>query len=202
MRRRRPRSTADAASGGHSAPGSRPSSVQGARSTAVRTCLRSVSTMQLPTRCTRSGAMPSASEVRVRALLGREEVGREVVGDDAIDLLGHRAVEGAQSRFDVAEGNPLFRGNERDRRRGVDVSSDEDDVGSVLPADLLERRHDPGGLAGVRVGADLEVDVGPRHAELIEEDAATCSRRSADRCARRGAGSLAGGSAPRRAPSS
>ena len=94
-----------------------------------------------------------------------------MVGDDAIDLLGHRAIEGAQSRFDVAEGDPLFRGNERDGRRRVDVSSDEDDVGSVLPADLLERRHDPGGLAGVRVGADLEVDVGPRHAELIEEDA-------------------------------
>ena len=116
-----------------------------------------------------SDALPS--EVRVRALLGREEVGREMVGDDAIDLLGHRPVEGAQSRFDVAEGNPLLGGDERDRRRGVHVASDEDDVGPVLAADLLERRHDPGGLAGVRVGADFEVDVGPRHAELIEEDA-------------------------------
>ncbi len=49
-----------------------------------------------------------AREISDRVLLGDEEQIRDLIDDDAVDFLRHRAVEAAQSRFDMNDGNSFL----------------------------------------------------------------------------------------------
>ena len=94
-----------------------------------------------------------------------------MVGQDAVDLLGHAPVERAQAGLDVGDRDVQLGGREGAGERRVGVAVDEQPV--RLPGDELAL--DPGqhlaGLGAVGPGADLEVDVRIGDAELVEEDA-------------------------------
>ena len=110
------------------------------------------------------------AQVLDRLVAVQEEVLGELVGDDPVDLLGHRAVEAAQARLDVGDRDPHLRRGQRRRQGRVDVAGDEHQVGRLVDQDRLEALHHPRRLLGVAARADLEHVVGRRHPELLEED--------------------------------
>jgi hypothetical protein len=91
-----------------------------------------------------------AGEVVVGSALGRIEQIGDLIGEHAVDFLGHRAVEAAQSCFDVRDGHPLLHGNQRARERRVDVADDDDARGVVRVEHRLEAAHRVGRLHRVR----------------------------------------------------
>lgn len=100
---------------------------------------------------------------------GEKQVG-ETIGDQAIDFLGHGAVEAAEAGFEMGDFDTQLGSHERAPHGGIDVADNDDPVWLFLEADGLERGHDVRGLNGVRTGADREIDVGRRDAEFGEED--------------------------------
>lgn len=110
------------------------------------------------------------AQVADRVGARREEQVRELVGDEAVDLLGHRHVEGAQAGLDVGEGDAELARHEGSGHGGVDVAVDDDEVGAALGEELLEGDHHLGRLGAVRAGTDTEIDVGLGDAQLAEED--------------------------------
>ena len=111
-----------------------------------------------------------AVQVLVAAGLRREKQIREVVGHDPVDFLGHRPVARAQAGLDVSHRNAALRRHQRTRDGGVHIARDHDEIGATLFADLVKTHHDLSCLPRLVVGADLEVNIGQGHAELIEED--------------------------------
>jgi hypothetical protein len=102
---------------------------------------------------------------------GRAEQERgRVVGEDAVELLGHPAVVGAHPRLDVRDGHARLRGRQRARERRVRVPVDEHHVGRLGPQERLELGEHPGGLRGVRPAPEVEAVLRPRQVELVEED--------------------------------
>ena len=71
----------------------------------------------------------------------REQPAREVVGHDAVDLLGHPPVEAAQAGLDVRDGDAELRRGERPGERRVRVAVDEHRVRPLGDEDRLERRR-------------------------------------------------------------
>ena len=100
---------------------------------------------------------------------GGEQEFREMVGEDAIDLLGHRAVVGAQPGFDVPHDDAQLLRRERGGEHRVGVALDQDHVRVLARQHRLHPAHDRGDLIGLRAGADLEVEVGRREIQLAEE---------------------------------
>ena len=111
-----------------------------------------------------------AREVVRRALRGHEQQVADVVGDDAVELLGHRAVERAHPGLDVRDGDPQLRRCERARERRVRVAVDEHRVGLLGAQQIAERGEHARRLLGVRAAAELQLDVRARHRELAHED--------------------------------
>ncbi len=101
---------------------------------------------------------------------GDEEIVGDGVSEDAVDFLGHRAIEAAQAGFDVGYGNAELYGGQGDGDGGVDVADHEDEIGLAFEEDWLDASENFGGLRGVRAGADFEIDVGLGDAHLAEED--------------------------------
>jgi hypothetical protein len=109
-----------------------------------------------------------AQQIGVRAFLRREQQIRDLIGEDAIDLFRHRAVETAQARFHVYYGHAFLDRDERAGERRVHVADDEHGRWPLAIEHGLEAPHDLGGLHGVRSGADLQIDVGVGYAERGE----------------------------------
>ena len=83
---------------------------------------------------------PVQHGVRAEALLlevaharigGREQQVRQVIGDDAIDLLRHPAIEAAQPGLDVRERDVELGRRQRRGQRRVGVAVDEHGVGPL-----------------------------------------------------------------------
>jgi hypothetical protein len=55
----------------------------------------------------------------------------ELVGDDSVDLLGHRPVEAPETGLDVRERDPELRRSERSGQGRVDVARYEHEVGCL-----------------------------------------------------------------------
>ena len=142
-----------------------------------------VSIMTLPTKRMRVASTPSRRGCRSASAIG-VKTGRDGVGDDAVDLLGHRPVERAQAGLDVRDGHAALRRDERAGERRVDVADDEHGVAAIAVEPLLEARPSPGRLHGVRAGADPEVDVRLGDAQRRRRSCPTSPRRSAGRCER------------------
>ena len=123
-----------------------------------------------PTKWTCSPAIPSVREVLDRLLLVDEQQARDVIGEHAVVLLGHRAVAAAQARLEVRDRDLELHRRERSRERRVHVAGDDDERRLALQQHLLDADERPGGLLGVRAGADAEEDVRRRQPELLEED--------------------------------
>ena len=81
-----------------------------------------------------------------------------------------RAVEAAQARLDVGEGQVQLRRREGRGERRVGVAVGQHEVRLALEHRRLERLQHARGLAAVAAGTDAEVEVGLRDAEFREED--------------------------------
>ena len=110
-----------------------------------------------------------AEQDLARAGRGGEQVVGEVIGQDAIDLLGHPAVVGAQPGLDVPDRHAELVGGERGGEHRVGIALDQHDVGALVDQDRLHAAHDRGHLVGRGSGAHLEVAVGLGQVELLEE---------------------------------
>src|SRR5215471_2186527 len=104
------------------------------------------------------------------AVFGRsEEEIRQTIGEQAVDLLGHRVVARTESGFDVAYRYSELRADEGGGQSGVHIAVDEDEMGLTLDHDRLECGHDSGCLLAVSSRADAEIHVRLGHFELAEE---------------------------------
>src|SRR6266700_967486 len=100
-----------------------------------------------------------ATEVVGGGTFGRVEHVADLVGEQAIDLLGHRPIEAPQARLDMYYRDALLDGHQAARQRGIDVS-DHDYATRRRDVDHgLEAAHDLRGLLRVGAGADVEHDV-------------------------------------------
>ena len=113
---------------------------------------------------------PLGDEVVARVAARREEEGRQVIAEAAVDLLRHEEVVAAEAGLDVGDRVVLLRGDEGAGERRVDVADDDHDVPGRSGGAQARRRHDPRRLLGVRSRADAEVGVRLRQPELREED--------------------------------
>ena len=93
-----------------------------------------------------------------------------MVGEDAVQLLRHRAVEAAQSGLDVRQWQAELRRCQRAGKRRVRIAVDQHALGSLFQQHLLDALQHPSDLAGVAIRADAEVVVGRGNVELGEED--------------------------------
>ncbi len=73
-----------------------------------------------------------AQQVHASAFFGDEEEVGDGVGDDAVDLFRHGAVEAAQAGLDMHDVDAQFLGDQRRRGGGVHVADDEDGDGLLV----------------------------------------------------------------------
>ena len=99
----------------------------------------------------------------------REQERRHVVRQDPVGFLGHRPIEGAQAGFDVRHRDEQLGGREGAGKRRVGVPIHDDHRRPGVEEHLLDGLQHPPGLRAVRGRADLQVDVGRRDAEALEE---------------------------------
>src|SRR5208282_3855602 len=88
----------------------------------------------------------------------------DLVGEQAIDFLRHRAIEAAQPRLDMHHGNRLLHAYQAARQRRVHVPDDDYAARVRGIDDRLEAAHDLRSLLRVGPRADVEIDV--RRAQL------------------------------------
>ncbi len=103
-------------------------------------------------------------------LAGAEQQGGELVRHDSVDLFGHAAVEAAQARLHMGDGDVEFRRGQGAGQRGVGVAVDQNPVGLFGKEDLLDGRQHPAGLLAVRAGSDVQVVFRLGNFEFPEED--------------------------------
>ena len=89
---------------------------------------------------------------QVLARLGRmdEQQVRNRIGENAIYLLGHRAIERAQAGLHVGDLHTELDGDQRGRERRVDVAGNQHHVGPLRDYDGLQALHYRRGLLSVR----------------------------------------------------
>ncbi len=93
----------------------------------------------------------------------------ELVGDDPVDLLGHRAVKAAQPGLDVRERNPELHRDQHDGQRGVHIAGHDHEVGALGLEHRLDALHHACGLHGMGARTDTENMIGNRKFELLDE---------------------------------
>ena len=107
---------------------------------------------------------PAREALGAQVLAGRlgraQQQVAEVVGDHAVELLGHRAVVRAHARLDVHQRDVRQPGRERARERGVRVAVHECRIGAQLLQHGAERDQHARGLG--RVGAAPEPQLAVR----------------------------------------
>ena len=92
-----------------------------------------------------------------------------MVRDNPVDLLWHGSVKTPETCLDMADPDVEFGGCKSPGHDGVGVALDEDDVGRLLHQDILDPGQDPGGLAGLGSGADIEVVLRLGEIQVLEE---------------------------------
>ena len=150
----------------------------------------SVSIITLPTTVIASRGQPVAAQVRGRVVGGRQQDGRELVGEDPVDLLGHRSIERAQPGLDVRDRDAPLGGDQRGGERRVDVSDHDDEVGALRPAAPARSASSP--RRSARRGCRC------RRAGRGREPAGRGRRRTRRPCADRSAGRCGPAAARRR----
>jgi hypothetical protein len=113
---------------------------------------------------------PLVRQVPDGGLGRREEEARHTVDQDAVQLLRHRAVKGAEPGLHMGDRDAELRRSERAGESGVRVPVDEHEVGLLRD----DRGLDPGQharrLLRVAPGARLQAMLGRLEAELVEEN--------------------------------
>ena len=83
-------------------------------------------------------------------LAGTEQQIRQVIGEDAVDLLGHRSVEGTEPGLDVGYRDFQLRRRQRAGECRIGVAVDQHAVRPLLGDHFLDRNQHAGGLHAVR----------------------------------------------------
>ena len=112
---------------------------------------------------------PLAGEILSGAAFGGVEQVRNLVGKDAIDLLGHAAIVASKPGFDVNNGHQFFAGDQAARQSGIHVADDDDAAGSEPVKHGLESPHGFRGLRRMASRPDLEIQIGWRKLEVDEQ---------------------------------
>ena len=99
-------------------------------------------------------AIPSRRRFASPCRWGEEKIG-DLIGENTVDFLRHRAVERPQAGLDVADRMCSLGPDERRGDRGVHIAVTSTRSGRRSSA-TLEARHDLAGLRGVGRGADFE----------------------------------------------
>ena len=110
-----------------------------------------------------------AAQVLHRGVARREQQIAEMVGEDAVELLRHPAVEGPHPRLDVRDRDPRLRRREAAGERRVRVAVDEHRVRALLGEQGPERGEHPRGLLRVRPRPEAELALGARNPQLVDE---------------------------------
>ena len=103
-------------------------------------------------------------QVLDRVLRGAEQQAGDAVGDDAVDLLGHRPVVAAQSRLDVRNANAAFPRRHRAGECRIDIPGDDHQIGTKFGERVLEL------CCRALRRARVKLDVRPRQRQLGKED--------------------------------
>ncbi len=151
-------------------PGSTPAARAAPRSRNRCSSATRVSIIVLPTNRNPRSSTPSARRLSSRLGRVQEEQLGEVIGDDPVDLLRHRAVEAPQPGLDVADRDPEPGRAERRGEGRVDVAGNQDEVRSLVAKHRLQPLEHARGLLAVAARADPEHVVRLRYPELLEED--------------------------------
>ena len=126
---------------------------------------------------------PLAQQVAFRTALRRVEQVGDLVRQDPVDLLRHRAVETAQPRLHVRHRDVLLDSHQAAGERRIHVADDDDARRLQAVEHGLEVLHHVGRLDGMRAGADVQVDVRRREARGLRRRGPSCVRRSVARYA-------------------
>ena len=92
-----------------------------------------------------------------------------MVGDDAVDLFGHLAVEGAQAGFDMGHRDVQLAGGQGAGEGGIGVAVNHQPVRLGFEEDFFDRFQHASGLGAMAAGADAEV-VGGLGIQFLEEN--------------------------------
>ena len=108
-------------------------------------------------------------EVGGRDVVGGEQQRRDVIDDDAVQLLGHVAIEGARAGFEVHDRDAELGRAQRPGQGGVGVALHQHRIGTPLGDHRLEPGQHPRRLLAVRGRADRQRVVGAAQPQLVEE---------------------------------
>ncbi len=96
-----------------------------------------------------SGIDALAAQIVEGVVLGGEEKVADVVRQNAVDFLGHRAIKRSQSRLDMGDRNVQLRRGERGGERRIHIPRDDHEVRLAIHAGRLEGFQNRGGLRAV-----------------------------------------------------
>ena len=112
--------------------------------------------------------LPKQVLVRVRRR-GEQKLG-DLVGQNAVNLFRHRAVERPQARFHMGHWYQQFSTNHGRRHSRVHITINHHEVCGSSDEDRLERGHNGSRLRRVAARAHFQIDLGPGDAQLVEEN--------------------------------
>ena len=95
-----------------------------------------------------------------------------MVGQHAVDFLGHGPIEAPHSGLDMDDGNVQFGGGQGPRERGVGVAIDDHGVEPAARKAFLDGSQHPAGLHAMPARADVQVHVGVAEVQIAKELAA------------------------------
>ena len=98
----------------------------------------------------------------------KKQIG-DSISQEPVDLFGHRAVEAAQSRFNMRDTNPKLYSGEGAGHGTVDVAKHDGARWWALDQMFLVALDDPRRLRAMHTRADVEMNVWRRDAELLEK---------------------------------
>ncbi len=111
-------------------------------------------------------------QVQVAVLRRRPENIRNGIGQDAVDFLGHAAVEAAQACFQMRDFDAKFRCRKRAADGRIDVADHNRDVGLVLiEAESFVTFDHAGGLRALPSRSHFKIEIGLGQAQIAEKRA-------------------------------
>lgn len=94
-------------------------------------------------------ANPFAEQIGVTIGGGRKKQIGQLIGEEAIDLLGHGPIKRSEAGLDMGHSDAKLGRDQSAAEGGIDVANNENPVGSVLQEDRLKGGHYLGGLHGM-----------------------------------------------------